>query len=393
MSLDRSHGLNDQISHEAAQWLVDFRTGDVDPAARRDFDSWLRTSPEHIRAFIEMAALWHASGAIDPPRQLDIEQIIARARSEENIVTALIPTTMSRSTASSPPVEHTLPRTAAHVGPRNDGNRRARAARWAIAASLLLTFLTGLLVRSELFGPPTYATGVRARRSISLPDGSTVLLDSRSRLRVSFTETTRTVELLQGQALFDVVKNPRQPFLVHVGSTVVRDIGTVFDVNRLGDGTIVTVVEGRVAVATPSSTVQGRATPTLPEASFNNTAGTAADRRAAQQPIYLSAGEQLSVDVGHYTPRPMRVNVSSETAWTHGNVVLESATLSEVAQVFNRYSARRMVATDLGAKPFRLSGVFATDPGFLIQYLRARPDIVVTETGSEIVIVRGAAKQ
>lgn len=390
MSVDRNYGPNSQISHEAAQWLVEFRTGDVDHATRREFDSWLRASPEHIRAFMEMAALWHASGAIDPQGQVDIEPIIARARSDEGSVTALIPATVAGSASSAPPAIRTWPRTAAHAPSGIAGNRRARAAWWLIAACLLVTFLTGLIMRAELFGPPTYTTGVRALRSISLPDGSTVLLDSRSRLRVSFNQATRTVELLQGQALFHVAKNPRRPFLVHVGNTVVRDVGTVFDVNRLGGGAIITVLEGSVAVAPPSTAIQGSAAPRPPGASAG---ARTAERHGAQRAVFLSAGEQLNVDVGHDSLRPMRVDVGSETAWTHGNVVLQSATLSEVAQVFNRYSGRRLVARDLGPDPLRLSGVFATDPGFLIRYLRARPDIVVTETASEVVIVRNPSKQ
>lgn len=92
--------------------------------------------------------------------------------------------------------------------------------------------------------------------------------------------------------------------------------------------------------------------------------------------------------VGHASPRPRRVDVGSETAWTHGEVVLESATLAEVVQVFNRYSARELVAEDLG----NLSGVFSTDPDFLIRYLRGRPDVVVTETDSATHIVRNPAR-
>jgi ferric-dicitrate binding protein FerR (iron transport regulator) len=69
-------------------------------------------------------------------------------------------------------------------------------------------------------------------------------------------------------------------------------------------------------------------------------------------------------------------------------LVLESASLAEVAEEFNRYSRRKLVAVDHGAIPLRVSGVFVTDPDFFIRYLRARPDIVVQETSGEIDIVR-----
>jgi transmembrane sensor len=352
MSLDVRTSLNDQISQEAAEWLVEFRSGDVGAAGQREFDAWLRASPEHIRAFIEMAALWHEGGGIDPRRELDLEAIIARARSEERIA--------ELSSAQGAGDRGTVAREA---GAKRRRNRGGRAAGWAIAAGVVAAVVaTSLLLRSGLPSPQTYITGVGETRSVLLPDGSKVLLDSKSRLRVSYTAAVRNVELLQGQALFDVVRNPRRPFLVLAGDALVRDLGTVFDVNRLGPGTVVTVLEGRVAIPT------------------------------SLQPIYLSAGQQVEVDVGHFPPQPIHVDISSETAWTHGEVVLDSATLTEVAQLFNRYSTRKLVAQDRGAKPLRLSGVFKTNPKFLMRYLRSRPDIAVTESDSEIDIVRSASR-
>jgi hypothetical protein len=85
MSLQKRTRRNDQISQQAAEWLVEIRTRDIDAATRRTFDSWLRASPEHIRAFMEMAALWHDSVAIDPRRRFDVEEIIVRAKGEENL--------------------------------------------------------------------------------------------------------------------------------------------------------------------------------------------------------------------------------------------------------------------------------------------------------------------
>src|SRR2546430_16434025 len=78
--------LNHQISEEAAEWFVEFRCGDIDKEGRRAFDSWVRASPEHLRAFIETAALWRESGSLDPERKACIEDLIARAESESNIL-------------------------------------------------------------------------------------------------------------------------------------------------------------------------------------------------------------------------------------------------------------------------------------------------------------------
>lgn len=394
MSLNVNTSVNDQISREAAEWLVEFRTGDVHPAGRRDFDSWLRASPEHIRAFIEMAALWHGSGAIDPLCQLDVDAIVARARRGETIAElAASPGLLTAFSTSSPGAALRSAGDGAAEG--NVKGRRGLSPLWLAASSLLVAGLAvTFTLRSRLFSPPTYSTGVREHRSVILPDGSRVLLDSSSRLRVAYTAAARTVDLLQGQALFSVLRNARRPFLVNVGGAVIRDVGTEFDVNRRGEATIVTVVEGRIAIKSPPAAGQDCDYSRLVDFGAGPRATPAGNGRCGRstEPVYLSAGEQFNVNVGHLSLPPVRVDTSSVTAWEHGQIVLDSASLVEVAQVFSRYSTRRLVAEDLGQTPLRLSGVFTANPDFLIRYLRERPDVVVTETDSEIAIVRHETK-
>jgi ferric-dicitrate binding protein FerR (iron transport regulator) len=84
---------------------------------------------------------------------------------------------------------------------------------------------------------------------------------------------------------------------------------------------------------------------------------------------------------------PTRANVSSATAWVLRKVILQDATLEEVAEDFSRYSERPLVIEEHAEVPFRLSGVFSADPQFLLRFLRERPDIQVRETATEIRII------
>ena len=86
---------------------------------------------------------------------------------------------------------------------------------------------------------------------MTLEDGSRIELNARSRLRVTYSKSLRTVELYDGQALFQVAKDASRPFLVKSGEATVRAVGTQFDVYRKDDHTTVTVLEGRVAVYAP----------------------------------------------------------------------------------------------------------------------------------------------
>src|SRR5688572_15942701 len=79
--------LNAQILEEAVEWFVDFSAGDVDPVARQRFDLWLRTSPEHLRAYLELLPIWE-DGALPPPgHDPNPDRLIAWAqRHDRNIV-------------------------------------------------------------------------------------------------------------------------------------------------------------------------------------------------------------------------------------------------------------------------------------------------------------------
>ena len=78
--------LNRQILDEASEWFVDFRVGDVDTAARERFDEWLRRSPEHIRAYWEIAKTYVELPAAPAPGKLDVAALIAYAHSDANVV-------------------------------------------------------------------------------------------------------------------------------------------------------------------------------------------------------------------------------------------------------------------------------------------------------------------
>src|SRR5258706_2080307 len=134
------------------------------------------------------------------------------------------------------------------LSPRAERKVRPTRAALAMAASILLVSGLSMVSRYVLHSTPSYSTDVGEQRSLVLEDGSTVELNSRSRIRVAFNNTERSVHLMEGQALFHVARNPARPFVVHSGSARVRAVGTEFDVYRRATGTVVTVVEGRVAV-------------------------------------------------------------------------------------------------------------------------------------------------
>jgi transmembrane sensor len=232
------------------------------------------------------------------------------------------------------------------------------------------------------FSAPTYATAIGEQRAIQLQDGSTVELNSYSKLAVHFSRHERDVKLIKGQALFQVAKDARRPFVVASGDTTVRAVGTQFDVYMKDSGTIVTVLEGRVAILTdhPTSDFQrtdGATNRTVPLA-FPAAAPTPATS------VLLSAGQQLTVTASSVR-KTEHANVVSATAWTDHQIVFEGASLTDVADEFNRYNRKHLVIDGSRIDTFHISGVFSsTDPESLIRFLRDRPGLRVVETATEI---------
>ncbi len=85
---------------------------------------------------------------------------------------------------------------------------------------------------------------------VALSDGTTVHLNSNSALRFpfSFDGTVREV-FVEGEAYFKVAKDAHRPFVVHSGVTVVKVLGTEFNINGYLPGRIITsLVNGKVTV-------------------------------------------------------------------------------------------------------------------------------------------------
>jgi transmembrane sensor len=408
------------ILEEASEWFVDFRVGDVDSFARERFDEWLRRSPEHIRAYMEIAKTYVELPALKMAGSLDVDTLIAYAHSGENVVPFGNTESVRPHGPESMATETTHPEQRSRRAGRNPHPRRRFL---AVAASACALTIAGA-VWWQSARNPLYATDIGERRSITLADGSTVDLNARSRIRVEFSGAERRVELLDGQALFQVAKDKNRPFIVRSGDASIRAVGTQFDVYRKADGTTVTVLEGRVAVystAHVAPTASGSLGPAAPQdadpqhAPPNDSplAHSAPDRSAqarslsghpasgsapplATEPsglvdpsgsaaIFLSAGEQITVTPAKMLPAPARADIAVTTAWMERRLIFEGSKLSDVVQEFNRYNRRQLVVEGAQLSDFHVSGVYSsTDPASLIRFLREQPGVKVTEDNNEV---------
>jgi transmembrane sensor len=215
-----------------------------------------------------------------------------------------------------------------------------------------------------------YATALGEQRMVKLEDGSIVHLNTRSRISVHFLDSQREVRLEQGEALFQVERDPARPFIVRSGSTTVRAVGTAFNVYRRGSEVQVTVVEGRAQVS---------AMPRARTTARDNTP-------AATLPTLLAAGEAAVVAEDHISKTTAGA-VSRAVAWRERRLVFKDTPLGEVASEFNRYNKSQMRIEGEALQARAITGVFSADhPQSLILYLSEFGSLQVSPEGEDWVV-------
>lgn len=205
-------------------------------------------------------------------------------------------------------------------------------------------------------GPRTLATAVGGRSTMTLADGSVVTLNTQSRVTIDYEKQERHVNLLYGQAMFEVAKDPDRQFVVTVGEQRIIAIGTAFDVRKGADRVSVTMVEGRAAVETPTPET-GSAVPS--------------ERRTTRTEV--SAGEQLIAMTGAAAPEVRPARVELVTSWRNGVLDFRASTLAEAVEEINRYSTTQVVLADEEMGELRVNGVFRT--GQVTTFVNAMRDV------------------
>lgn len=346
---------------QASEFFIEFRAGDGTPAVRARFEKWLRSSPENVQAYLEIAAGWAELPTADPEERIDIEALMAKARSAQ--------------------AENVVYLSSGQV----DLARRFRAPRirlWAFAGSvaILLVALAGARFWITTQGAPTYNTGIGEQRTLILADGSTVTLDALTTVRVRMTRDAREVILVRGQAYFHDTDEPARPFVVQAGKNSVRAIGTEFDVDEVSDRTVVTVLAGQVAVAKSFPWINSIGRRELLQELARPVDGPKA--------VLVTAGQQVTV-LAQYIPPPSPVDVAAATAWREQRLIFDGTPLWRVAEQFNLYSKKRLVIADRSLQSVAVSGEYsASDPAALIGFLRSQPTMHVAETDDSFVVAK-----
>lgn len=237
----------------------------------------------------ELQELWHQEEDVPAPAQEELDRVFARVQQRAE------------------PYETSYQPKLRRIGP---------AIRYAMAAAaVLLCVAMGWWYLSGTSQQASAATGPIAdnqRRTVTLPDGSVVILNRKSHLEYPpvFNDSVRSVQLT-GEAFFDIQHDPSKPFIVHTGAYVTRVLGTAFNIRAYDRDSLVsiTVERGKVQV-----------------------------QRSGEEKALsvLTAGDQLVIDKKTAAPSMARADVKLVTQWRTSDLVFDDQRFEEAADIISR---------------------------------------------------------
>jgi len=342
----------------AAEWVLRLQGGLRDNE-RLEFEAWLQRDARHAAIFAEMD---------ETSRRLDRLRDTEFARADVAL-------------AGVPFLAGTVPAR----------TRRRWLVPLSLAAAAALTIagiLSVTLPATRGNYSAAFATEAGVSRTVQLPDGSVLRLNTDSAVDAAYTAAERRIHLKRGEAFFSVAKNPRRPFWVDAGAVSVRAVGTEFNVRFRTESVEVLVKEGKVSV-NPSV-----ASPALPE--------TGKSEPVHPEPVHLLvAGERatVSLPVKDARERPQVVVVTMDAqhlenalAWRQDRLEFTDTPLAEVVAEFNRYNRHQLVIGDpsLGSELF--GGTFAPQRSeAFLEVLEQSFGIVAERRGDRTILRRHPA--
>jgi transmembrane sensor len=343
------------LEEEACQWIVKFECDD-EPSTQdiQQLNAWISKSPVHKQTLLRLSKTWSdmdvMSGLMIPlghslkPRQSKFKTI------------TLTPVLFIAG------IFRLLTNEAVKIF-------RPMIVLPALTLVIMLSLsFIGINITAEVPNN-MYITSIGQHSTHTLDDGSVLTLNSNSQVEVNYTLNKRVINLLRGEAHFDVTSDPNRPFEVYVGDRMVKAVGTAFSVYRLKNNIEVLVTEGKVDLAIIESTLLVKP--------FSLSRGTAGVKRTSSaKPLENTVTVIASLEAGQSISIPISVNsVNSSSldspvveyaqgdlvrklSWLDGRLVFAGESLEEVVAEVSRHTPLIIEVTDPELKKLRIGGQF-----------------------------------
>ena len=290
----------ERVLDEAALWVSRLQGTETSAAQKRAFTRWLNVDQRHQQAYQEMLDTWEQTGLAS-----DIPELKAEAEYLSKI----------RPTSNKSFYKTVLLSTVASI--------------MVFVGAFSFQFLNPPVRNSAIALNENFNTEVGEIREVLLPDGSKALLNTRTRIGISFDDQNRNVELISGEAFFDVAHDSQRPFIVKIGSNSVKAVGTAFNIYKKRKETIVTITEGIVKIK----------------------------GQRQDQGIEVDAMHKVSIDAKSVVS-VLSADPETELAWQNKQIVFRDEPLTDVLRELNRFLTKPVSISSSSIPSKTVSGTF-----------------------------------
>jgi transmembrane sensor len=218
-------------------------------------------------------------------------------------------------------------------------------------------------------------TKVGEHRVLSLVDGSTIHLNTNSQVFINFTENQRDIQLIKGEAFFDVAHDVKRPFVVSSQEKSVTAVGTAFNVQLTdNDDFELLVTDGKVLVKNKQP--------------FDNELSTTTNL-LSRDVTTMTVGQKALVTSSDVRQIQLSENQSKqELAWRQGMLVFHGEPLEQALEEISRYTSVHFELADEKVKQRRVAGYFkANDVQGLLFALKNNFNIVYSEQENDTIVL------
>lgn len=346
-----------QIEARAAAWLSQRDNSDWNEADEARLRAWLEEATAHRIAFLRLKTVWEETNRLkalaaglppDSGEKMGWTLPFFDPRQQVSATTQL----------AAEVHDYDPPAT------RAGGGRRSyrHAGMLAFAASALLA-LGVFYFGYHRTSADHYDTQVGVISLVPLQDGSSITLNTASKVRVELNERERYVDLTEGEAFFEVAKDVMRPFVVAAGDERIVAVGTQFSVRRDEHDVRIVVTEGTVRVE-----------------SLSDRSGN----------VLLPAGTIASIRDGAVLLQTKPIPQTEEVlSWRTGYLTFRDTPLEQAIREFNQYNHQQMVTSDPALAEISLSGKFkATNCDAFVRLLEDGYAVRARREGATIMLSR-----
>ncbi|MCB0822470.1 MAG: FecR domain-containing protein [Bacteroidales bacterium] len=312
-----------------------YLAGETTAEEQVTLENWVKASEANKRLFLEWKHAWQMAGINAMNFNIEkAKQIIADNFATEESVMLKIP--------------------------REPATRKLNIS-WRIAAAVVIFAALGFLLFTMFGNNEQQLVASKSVVAGTLADGSKITLNQNSTLVYpkKFDDDQRKVKL-NGDAFFEVAKNPEKPFIIEAGETQIKVLGTSFYVDaRPGQNQVeVTVKSGRVALIAPD-----------------------------QSQVILTAG-QKGIFIKNEKDLYKEENPDENyLAWKTGLIRFENTELGQVAKVLNRTYGVHITLQNRALENCRITANFENQTlADILLIVSETLDISVNRTANSIIL-------